>query len=109
MVSISDFSGSTIFNALGLGSLKEMKQHFIEFIIGDDVPVTDAEAVKRMNHGSANEKNALATLLVKVLPLVNPKIVFKDVGSYVLKRCGKVFLVSHKYFHIYPLNMTHTK
>ena len=47
-----------------------------------------------MDHGVKNEHNAATTLLVKILSTYYPKMVFQEVGSYVMKRAGEVFVVT---------------
>ena len=86
--------GSTINAAVGLGSLKEQKEHFQRVIVTHK-PKSFTDAVKeRLQHGTSHEIDAKATLLGKIMPIYCPGKVFKDVGSYILLHNEKTFCIA---------------
>ena len=74
-------TGSTMHNALGFRSVKEQKIHFDKVIHGKEVVFTE-DVLKRMEHGTENEPNAIATLTGVILPFIYPKLIYVEVGSY---------------------------
>jgi hypothetical protein len=65
-------TGSTMHTALGLRTLKEQKIHF-DMAIHNKAPAEHPPDVQeRMDHGSRNEGNAVATLVGTVLPFFYP-------------------------------------
>ena len=56
-------TGSTMYNALGLSSLGDLKQHHYQFIKKRSPPPFSKEVKKRMKYGQENEKNALAAVI----------------------------------------------
>ena len=66
-------TGSTFFKANGLDSLQKEKEHFEE-VICHVPPKPFSEIVQEMlDYGTKNEQNAVATLVGKVLPVIEPK------------------------------------
>lgn len=57
-------TGSTLYNGLGLRSLKDQIAHFNKVIHGIDIIFSEEEK-KRMEHGTINEENAVCTLTGK--------------------------------------------
>ena len=46
-----------------------------------------------MEYGTANEQNAVATIVGKILPVIHPNVTFFEVGCYVLHDGGNPFMV----------------
>ena len=69
---LAPVTGSSLHKAIGLGILKDQRQHCDEHIGGQKrkEPSTDLQA--RLSHGIANEDNAVATLAATVLPFMFP-------------------------------------
>ncbi|XP_033730517.1 uncharacterized protein LOC117319918 [Pecten maximus] len=67
--SFARVTGSTCFDALGLGGLKKQKQHFEYVFKSVPKPSPSPEVASFMKHGSDNEINTIATLVSKVMPL----------------------------------------
>ena len=73
-------TGSTFFKAIGLDSLQKEKEHFEE-VICHVPPKPFSEAVQEMlDYGTNNEQNAVATLVGKVLPVIEPSVRFYEEG-----------------------------
>ena len=86
-------TGSTMFQALGLDTLKSQQQHFDQVKSGVDKPVSDT-VQKYMDHGARNEINALATVLGKVLPVFHPEYVFREDGCEVVEMENGFMVIS---------------
>lgn len=73
-------TGSTLFTALGLDTLKKQQEHydFVKFEKAKSEPT--ARIKERMEHGQRNEINAVATLVGKVLPCFYPSYTFSEEG-----------------------------
>lgn len=73
-------TGSTFFKAIGLDGLQKEKEHFEE-VICHVPPKPFSEAVQEMlDYGTNNEQNAAATLVGKVLPVIEPNVRFYEEG-----------------------------
>ena len=78
-------SGSTLFTALGLSTLKDQQKHFDKVKKGKIETVTiPIDVQTRMDYGAHNEINAIATLVGKILPF------YQATQSYVEVGCHKV-------------------
>ena len=64
-------TGSTLFRALGRGSLKEQQQHFHQVIKKQTAEISP-EFQTFIDYGTTNEFNALATMVAKILPVYHP-------------------------------------
>ena len=74
-------TGSTLYNALGLSSLADLKQHHYQFVKKRSPPPFPPEVQKRLKYGKENEKNALATVISSLLPFLLPNCyAFVEVG-----------------------------
>lgn len=73
-------TGSTLFTALGLETLKKQQEHydFVRFEKAKSEPT--ARIKERMEHGQRNEINAVATLVGKVFPCFYPSYTFSEEG-----------------------------
>ena len=85
-------TGSTVGQALGLNSLKEKKE-FVKKLLdgkGNEIPPNEA-----MQYGSANEINAVATMVGKIMPVLFPDLTFCEEGVYKVydKKDGTPFMV----------------
>ncbi len=60
-------SGYTLHNAVGLRRLKEMKNHL--YRVKGREPVYTQEVLDRMAYDTLHEKDAVATLTTRVLPM----------------------------------------
>jgi hypothetical protein len=76
-------SGSTLFKALGLENLKQQQEHFDKVMKGIDKPVNE-ETRALFEYGTAQEINAVATLVGKVIPVYYPSLVFREDGCNIV-------------------------
>ena len=75
-------TGSTLHKALGLDGLARQKEHHHTFLCGRSESVLSSEIKKRMEHGTNNEKNILATLIGLIIPaFLPPCYAFFEVGA----------------------------
>ena len=87
-------TGSRLNTALGLSGLKRQNEYIDMKINGKEEPVPSQQVKDAMEHGTKNEINALATLLGKVLPVINPQLEYYEDGCRILIQDGKVILGS---------------
>ena len=89
-------TGSTCYTAIGLNGLKKQQAHYNKIFCGAQPETHDAETLKRMQYGSEQEINAVATLVAKVLPVYFPHTSFYEEGCYVLPNANDTgkFVVS---------------
>lgn len=78
-------TGSTIYKALGFDGLKKQQSHYNVVYCNAESAERDVETLKRMQHGTINEINAVATLVSKVLPVYFPEHVFVEEGCYMIQ------------------------
>ena len=76
-------TGSTIFRAIGMNTLKEQQEHYDKVFKGIEKPVSKA-LQSLFDYGSNNEIHALATLLGKILPVYYPHLTFIEDGCEIL-------------------------
>ena len=76
-------TGSTMYSALGLRSLKEQKQHYDQVYEGKQTAVSD-ELQELFDYGTKNEINGIATLVGKYLPVFHPNVIFQEDGCNVI-------------------------
>ncbi|CAC5380282.1 unnamed protein product [Mytilus coruscus] len=86
-------TGSTVYNAIGLDSLKAEQRHYDEVVRGKPKEIPSDEVQKRMDHGTRNEINAIATLISVVLPTFYSAMTFHEEGCYIIDNQGKKFCV----------------
>lgn len=84
-------TGSTLYKAVGLSSLKDQKKYFQEQRdkIGNQREDVPPELQARFDWGTENEKHAVATLVAYGLPLLFPNLRFIEVGASFIINDGK--------------------
>ncbi|CAH1789092.1 unnamed protein product [Owenia fusiformis] len=82
-------TGSTLYNALGLRTLKAQQEHFDSVVKGKKKPDFTDETKSYLEYGTANEPNLVATLTGKILPAFYPNYVFVEEGAREIKRKDK--------------------
>ena len=65
-------TGSTMYKALGLETLKAQKEHFDVHVKGKQAKTVTPEVQCMMDYGTENEIHAIATLVALILPAVRP-------------------------------------
>ena len=79
-------TGSTMFKALGFDTLSRQKEHHNTFVCGRSPPTHSSEVKEKLQHGTLNEQNILATLTGLILPsFLPPCYAFFEVGAKILK------------------------
>ena len=74
-------TGSTLYRALGLESLSDLKSHHYEFIKNRSPPDFPDNVKLRLQYGQTNEKHVIATLVGGLLPSLKPNCFsFLEVG-----------------------------
>ena len=73
-------TGSTLYCALGLDTLKAQQSHYDAVVNGKPRPEPSDEVMRNMQHGITNEINAVATLVSKVMPVYYPGIKYREDG-----------------------------
>ena len=81
-------TGSTLYKALGFDGLKAQKAHYAMVFQGEEPSSPDNETQKRMEYGSKNEINAVATLVSKIMPVYYPQKEFVEEGCYNIPTAG---------------------
>jgi hypothetical protein len=79
----SRVTGSTLFKALGFGTLKEQQEHYEKVFLHKKPSIPD-EVQRLFDYGTENENNALATLLGKIIPVYFPSLVYREDGCELL-------------------------
>ena len=83
-------TGNTLYNALGLSLLGDLKQHHYQFLKKRSPPPFSDEVKKRMKYGQENEKNALAAVIGGLLPAFLPNCFsFLEVGPSFISVFGE--------------------
>ena len=77
-------TGSTLHSALGLRGLKEQKAHFDVNVLGKEPAEVSEATQKHLDHGTRNEKHAVATLSGKFLPIFYPELNYVEEGCYLV-------------------------
>ena len=91
--SLAYVTGSTLHSALGLRGLKEQKTHFDVSVLGKKPAEVSAIRQKYLDHGTHNEKHAVATLSGKFLPIFYPKLNYVEEGCYLVDGQNKTHLL----------------
>ena len=86
-------TGSTCHAALGLSGLKTMKEHFERVVNSVNQPLPTDEESRKMQYGTANEINAIGTLVSKVLPIYYPDLVYVEEGAETVVLNEEKFLI----------------
>ncbi|CAG2230153.1 unnamed protein product [Mytilus edulis] len=79
----SRITGSTIFRALGLDTLKEQQNHYDKVYKGVEKPISD-NLSSLFEYGTAQEINALGSFVGKVMPVYFPDLIYKEDGCIIL-------------------------
>ena len=87
-------TGSTLYDAVGLRTLKMQTTHYDEVVSNIPKPEPPENVKKMMDHGSENELHAVATVVTKVLPVLNPDLKFFEEGCYPFEMNGVPAVVS---------------
>lgn len=74
-------TGSTLGDAAGFNGLSSRRALYDNVHFGKSLPPTSVEVQKAMSRGTTNERNAVATICTKVLPVFFPQLDFVEVGS----------------------------
>ena len=80
--STAKVTGSTLNNAIGLGTLKAQQEHFDSVVYNNPKPAPSESTKECMEHGTVNEINAIATLVGKVLPVYWPNLQYVEEGCF---------------------------
>ena len=89
----SKVTGSRVYSAIGMDTLKGQQQHFDEVIFGAQRPEFDEQSKANMLHGTENENNAKSTLLTKVLPVYYPELIYYEEGCYTMSHNDQTLLL----------------
>ena len=89
----SKVTGSSMFKALGLDSLKAQHEHYDKVFKGIVKPPSSS-LQELFDYGTTNEINALATLLGKVMPVYYPHLLYREDGCAVLPLKESYMVVS---------------
>ena len=84
-------TGSTLYNAIGLSSLKDQKKYFQDQMkkAGNQQADVPPDLQARFDWGTEHEKHAVATLVAYGLPLLFPDLEFIEVGASFITNVGK--------------------
>ena len=85
-------TGSTFFKTIGLDGLQKEKEHFEEVICHVSSKPFSEAVQEMLDYGTKNEQNAAATLVGKVLPVIDPSVRFYVEGCVELD--GSFMVVS---------------
>ena len=87
-------TGSTLYKAISLESLKSQLDHFDSVMYQKKRKEPSAEVKDRMEHGTVNEINAVSTIVGKILPMFYPGHHFVDKGCYEINENGCKMIIS---------------
>ena len=79
----SRVTGSTLFRALGLATLREQQEHFDCVYYGIERPISD-KLQSFFDCGTREELNALGTLLGKIVPVYFPQLTYIEDGCEIM-------------------------
>ncbi|CAC5409745.1 unnamed protein product [Mytilus coruscus] len=78
-------TGSTLYEGIGLDTLKNQQRHFDKVVRGVNTQEEFSEEVRnRMPHGIVSEVHAIATLVGKIVPLYHPDLQFVEEGDRII-------------------------
>ena len=86
-------TGSTVYRAIGLESLRAEQGHFDEVFRAKPPMEPTNETKANMRHGIENEINGIATLVSVVMPSFFPQMQFYEEGCYVVEHNERPFCV----------------
>ena len=87
-------TGSTIYKAVGMETLKEQQVHHDFVFKGKPRPQPPPEVQRNMQHGIVNEINAVATLVAKVIPVYYPHLKYREDGCILIPMENSYMVVS---------------
>ena len=89
-------TGSTIYKAIGLDGLKNQREHFENVCCGIDKKRPSESVQKALDYGTENEINGIATLVGKILPVLQPNLHYHEEGCVQFQFCptSKTMIVS---------------
>ncbi|MEW8546432.1 MAG: YqaJ viral recombinase family protein, partial [Candidatus Thiodiazotropha sp.] len=73
-------TGSTFYRATGLDGLKNQREHFENVCCGSNQKQVSETVQRAMEYGTDNEINGIATLVGKVLPVIDPDLAYNEEG-----------------------------
>lgn len=85
-------TGSTLYNALGLASLKEQQRHFDKVIGRKTEEAISQEVQRRLDHGTESEPHAVGTLTSKVLPFYYSELKYVEEGALITRSEPKIMV-----------------
>ena len=88
----ANVTGSTLFNALGLSTLKEQREH-VNKCKGIEAEFTN-QTKENLKYGTEMEKHALATLVGKLMPVYYPHLKLREDGCLVMPMGNTYCIVS---------------
>ena len=77
-------TGSTLYRALGFDTLKSMKSHMSIFRRLTEKEQFSDEIKEKLEHGTKNEVNGIATLVGMVIPHYFPNLHYVEEGSHIV-------------------------
>ncbi|CAG2221722.1 unnamed protein product [Mytilus edulis] len=86
-------TGSTIYKALGMDTLKKQKEYFDHVICGVPEKSASATQLSNMKYGTENEVNGIATLVSRIMPVAYPQLQYFEEGCFEIKDENKPFMV----------------
>ena len=79
----SRVTGSTLFRALGLSTLKEQKEHHDKVYKGIETPIPE-HLSPLLEYGTSQEINALGSLVGKIIPVYFPDLKYQEDGCVII-------------------------
>ena len=79
----SRVTGSTLFRALGLSTLKEQKEHHDKVYKGIETPIPE-HLSPLLEYGTSQEINALGSLVGKIIPVYLPDLKYQEDGCVII-------------------------
>ena len=86
-------TGSTLFSALGLKTLKQRKVRY-DYVFSGIPKEFSHQSQEAMKHGTENKKNGVATLLTKILPALYPNHTYVEDGCEIMREGNFKIVVS---------------
>ena len=85
--------GSSLYEGLAVDTLEKQRHHVDVFLGKAERRQPDPAAAARMEYGTKNEVNGLATLACKVLPAIFPGAYLYEEGAHTVKVNGKELML----------------
>lgn len=87
-------TGSTVYRALGLDSLKAQQQHFDKVIHGREIPNPSKSQLEAMQYGIDHEIDAISTVASRFLPAYYPQLNYIEEGCQVTTKNNVTMVTS---------------